>query len=171
MNEKVILDACCGGRHWWFDKNQKNTIYMDIREVEKGYIELQPNWSVKPDLIGDYTNMPFDDESFHLIAWDIPHILKQNEGIMCKKYGYLGKNWFNNCKKGFDEIMRVLKPYGTMVLKFNDLNIKINDLLDCFSLKPLFGTVTKKGANNTYFFVFMKLQEENNQTKILEWVK
>ena len=35
MDEKFILDVCCGGRMMWFDKDNKNTLYCDIREVEK----------------------------------------------------------------------------------------------------------------------------------------
>ena len=30
----TILDACCGGRMFWYDKNREDTIYMDIREVD-----------------------------------------------------------------------------------------------------------------------------------------
>ena len=30
MDEKFILDVCCGGRMMWFDKNNKDTLYCDI---------------------------------------------------------------------------------------------------------------------------------------------
>ena len=29
---KKILDVCCGGRSFWYDKKNENTIYMDIRK-------------------------------------------------------------------------------------------------------------------------------------------
>ena len=29
MDEKYILDVCCGGRLMWFDKDNKNTIFCD----------------------------------------------------------------------------------------------------------------------------------------------
>ena len=27
-----ILDACCGSKMFWFDKNNQDTTYMDIRK-------------------------------------------------------------------------------------------------------------------------------------------
>ncbi len=68
MNESLILDACCGGRQFWFNKNHPHTLYMDIRSVEPGSISLQPNWCIEPDIIGDYRDMIFDDASFKLIV-------------------------------------------------------------------------------------------------------
>ena len=33
--DKFILDVCCGGKAFWFNKNHPNTIYQDIRTEEK----------------------------------------------------------------------------------------------------------------------------------------
>ena len=158
-NDKYILDACCGGRQWWFEKEHKNTIFMDIREVEPGAIELQPNFKIKPDIIGDYRKMPFNDNTFNLIAWDIPHILKPNNGLISIKYGWLSENWKEDTIRGFNEIMRVLKPRGVLIFKYADINIKVREMIDLFPIKPLFGTRTKKGVNNTYFITYMKPDE------------
>ena len=164
--DKFILDACCGGRHIWFDKDNKKSIFMDIREVNKGEIELQPNWCVKPDVIGDYTDMPFEDNTFKLIVWDIPHKIKNyKKSIISKKYGYLGEDWQNNTKKGFNECMRILDNYGVLEFKFADIDIPIKEILGLFPIKPLFGTVTKKGVNNTYWFCFMNIPDD---TKVPE---
>lgn len=35
MDNKKILDACCGSRMFWFNKENKNTVYMDNRTEEK----------------------------------------------------------------------------------------------------------------------------------------
>lgn len=32
MSEIKILDACCGSRLFWFDKNEQHTTFMDIRQ-------------------------------------------------------------------------------------------------------------------------------------------
>ena len=42
----------------------------------------------------------------------------------------------------------------------HDINFakEVNEILKLFHTKPLFGTVTKKGVNNTYFFTFMKIE-------------
>lgn len=29
-----ILDVCCGSKMFWFDKNNKNVVFMDIRELD-----------------------------------------------------------------------------------------------------------------------------------------
>ena len=34
MEEKFILDACCGGRQFWFDKEHKNVLYVDKRVMK-----------------------------------------------------------------------------------------------------------------------------------------
>jgi len=158
MDDKFILDACCGGKHFWFDKNNENTLYMDIRSVETGTIELQPNWCVKPDIIGDYRDIDFKDKSFKLIVWDIPHKLKPDKGLITMKYGSLGENWKDDTTRGFNNLWRILDLHGVLIFKYADLQIKVSEMLKLFPVKPLFGTVTKKGVNNTYWFCFMKVK-------------
>lgn len=164
--EKFILDACCGGRQMWFQKKQKNTIFLDIREVEKGSIKLQPNFCIKPDVIGDYRKLSFPDKSFKLVVWDIPHIMgKKINGIIQTKYGYLDKdNYREDLKKGFDEIWRILDDYGVLEFKYADINLPIKDILSLFPQQPLFGTVTKKGVNNTFWVCFMKIPITETET-------
>ena len=29
--QKIILDVCCGGRMFWFDKKNPNALYLDNR--------------------------------------------------------------------------------------------------------------------------------------------
>ncbi len=159
-DDKFILDACCGGRHMWRDKNNKNTVYMDIRQVEKGTIELQPNWSVQPDVIGDYRDMPFDDEAFRYVIWDIPHKIKHDNGIITMKYGYLGESWQHDLTVAFVEIMRVLKPQGMLIFKFNDLAIPFNEIRKCFPMQEIGFTPTKKGVNTTAFWCYIKPSKE-----------
>tara|TARA_R110002110_G_scaffold239695_2_gene455698 strand:- start:34 stop:507 length:474 start_codon:yes stop_codon:yes gene_type:complete len=157
MDDKYILDVCCGGRMMWFDKENKNTLFCDIRECEKGSIEYCPNWSCKPDIICDYKDLPFDDNSFKLIVWDIPHIIKDSGGIINQKYGSLGENWQEDTKNAFNEIWRVLDHNGTLIFKYSDLNIKLSDMLKLFPINPLFGTRSKKAVNCTYWICFFKI--------------
>ena len=157
--DKIIIEACCGGRHKKIQKNNPNTVFMDIRAVERGTISLQPNWCVEPDIVSSYTNMPFEDNSFNLINWDIPHKLGKDKGIITMKYGHLDpENWKETTAQGFIECMRVLKKYGVLIFKFNDVSISFKEVLDLFPIRPLFGTPTKKGVNNTAFFVFMTME-------------
>ncbi len=73
-----ILDACCGSRMFWFDKQNPNVIFMDIR---KQYEELNSGHvvDINPNVIGDFRDMPFEDESFYHVVFDPPHLLKAGE--------------------------------------------------------------------------------------------
>jgi len=156
MKDKFILDACCGGKHFWFDKNNPDVLFMDIRKEPKGFIPEQLGFEINPDIIGDFRKTYFKDNQFKHIVLDIPHKIKKDKGLITKKYGYLGEDWKEDLTKGFNEMWRVLDNYGTLCLKFNDLNIPIKKLLSLFPVKALYGTITKKGVNQTYWFVFIK---------------
>lgn len=72
MNEVKILDACCGSRMFWFDKNETHTTFMDIRQETFTIHGKKVN--VNPNVIGDFRNMPFEDNSFNLVVFDPPHL-------------------------------------------------------------------------------------------------
>ena len=162
--DKLILDACCGGKHFWFDKNNPLTLFMDKRKVDKGAIPQQPNWECNPDIIGesksgDKSAPDFKDNQFKLIVWDIPHKLKPDKGLITMKYGSLGETWKEDTTQGFNELWRILDNHGILVFKYADLDIAVKEMLSLFPVDPLFGTKTKKGVNNTYWFCFMKAVE------------
>lgn len=162
MNNKFILDACCGGRMFWFNKKHPNTLYVDIRKTSKGYISTHPNFQVNPDKIVDFRNMPFQDNSFKLIVFDPPHLKSLfKTSWMAKKYGVLDKdNWKGDLTKGFNECWRVLDDYGTLILKWSveteARSISIKELLKLFPEDPLFGH-TSGLKSNTKWFCFMKI--------------
>ena len=49
---KKILDACCGSKMFWFQKDREDTVYMDIREYEDILCDGR-KLEIKPDVIGD----------------------------------------------------------------------------------------------------------------------
>ena len=67
-----ILDACCGSKLFWFDKENSFTTYMDIRE--ENYEICGKKINVKPDVVADFRNMPFDDSTYDLVVFDPPHL-------------------------------------------------------------------------------------------------
>lgn len=149
---KKILDVCCGSRMFWFDKKNKDTIYMDNRELEDILCDGR-KLEVKPDIVADFRNIPFHDNSFHLVVFDPPHLIKIGEtSYMAKKYGKLTDNWKEDIKQGFNECMRVLKPNGTLIFKWNEQQIKLNEILNSIDYKPLFGNRRDK----THWLCFMK---------------
>jgi ubiquinone/menaquinone biosynthesis C-methylase UbiE len=151
-----ILDACCGGRMMWFDKENKDTTYMDIESRPKGCIKQQKNFSVNPDIIGDFRDMPFKDNTFDMVVFDPPHSFVSKDSIIGKKYGTLNKeSWKDDINKGFNECMRVLKNDGILILKWSEPTIKVSELLKLLNKKPLFGHTTGK-SGNTKWMTFKK---------------
>lgn len=158
--EKFILDACCGGRMFWFNKKHPNTLYCDLRKEKKGFIKSIPNFEVNPDEIVDFRNMPFDDKSFKLVIFDPPHIKRLGpNGIFARKYGKLESDWREYIKKGFDECWRVLEDYGVLIFKWSEYEIKTKEVLKIIKKEPLIGHPTSRGG--THWFTFMKIPEND----------
>ncbi len=166
MKDKFILDACCGGKHFWLNKKHPNTIYIDIRKEKKGYIKERLRWECKPDMIADFRNLPFKDKTFKLIVWDPPHLkgLKKS-GYMTKKYGILNpQTWKNDLSKGFRELWRCLDDYGVLTFKFNNFSFPFKKVLSLFPIKALYGTTTiQKEKSETRWFTFIKIPKEELQ--------
>lgn len=155
---KYILDACCGSRMFWFDKSNKHTVFMDNRTLEDTLCDGR-KLSVNPDVIGDFRNIPFDDNTFKLVVFDPPHLIHAGENSwLAKKYGVLDINtWKKDIKQGFQECMRVLEDCGVLIFKWNDEQIKFGEILKAIDYKPLFGD--KRGK--TRWTVFMKEKEND----------
>lgn len=152
---KVILDACCGSRMFWFNKNHPNTVYMDNRQESHVLCDGR-ELHINPDIVGDFTNMPFKDESFKLVVFDPPHLINLgNNSWMAKKYGKLLPTWETDLKAGFDECMRVLEPNGVLIFKWNENQIKLSKILEIIPYNPLFGHTSGR-ANQTFWVTFMK---------------
>jgi len=156
MDKKIILDACCGSRMFWFDKENPNVMFTDIRSEEITACDGR-TVTVRPDLIADFRNLPFENDSYKLVVFDPPHdMYAGRKSFTSQKYGNLDKdNWRTDLKQGFDECMRVLEPNGILIFKWNELRVKVNELLIVFDYQPLFGHKSGK-ANKTHWICFMK---------------
>ena len=87
-----ILDACCGSRMFWFDKENPDVTFMDCRQY---YEELPTGHviNVNPDVVADFRDMPFEDNEFDLVVFDPPHLIHAGENSwLAKKYGKLDGN-------------------------------------------------------------------------------
>jgi hypothetical protein len=161
VDNKIILDACCGARMFWFNKHHPNALYIDLRDEDHGFTQAHKFREVKPDMIMDFRDLKFPDKKFKLVVWDPPHRSDFTENsLMAKNYGILDKeNWREDLKKGFDECMRVLDDYGILVFKWNEKQIKVKLLIEIFGQEPLFGHPTRSPAT-THWFCFMKMPED-----------
>lgn len=150
---KYILDACCGSKMFYFNKENKNVMFMDNRQMSEILCDGR-RLEIKPDVVADFRHMPFDDNSFKVVVFDPPHLIKVGENSwLAKKYGKLSKeSWRNDIKQGVNECMRVLDIYGVLIFKWNEEQIKLKEILNVINYKPLFGNKRAK----THWLVFVK---------------
>lgn len=155
MSCKRVLDPCCGGRMFWFNKNNPDTIFCDIRSDEYHLCDGR-KFSVKPDIICNFTDLPFPDNYFYHVVFDPPHMISLGENsYMAKKYGVLGDGWEEIIHDGFCECMRVLKPNGTLIFKWSETEIPVQKIIDVIGFYPLYGH--KSGKNQkTHWMAFIK---------------
>lgn len=161
--KKNILDACCGSRMMWFDKNDDRALFGDQRretivvtDNSKGNKSGTRTLKIDPDTIMDFRDMPFEDGTFKLVAFDPPHLVTAGpRSWLAAKYGKLKSDWREDIRKGFSECFRVLEIGGILVFKWNESQVKLKQILDLTDQKPLFGQVSgSKGM--THWIVFMK---------------
>lgn len=169
MNKK-ILDVACGGKMFYFDKNDPRVLFCDIRS---GVFEFPTNRKIeiKPDIICNFANLPFKSNSFQIIVFDPPHLIRNTgnsitraqygclkdvpTGFQHIKYGWLYKDWPEMLKKGFKECFRVLKSGGILIFKWNETDIKVNEILNLTPYQPILGHRSGK-ASKTHWILFMK---------------
>ena len=163
-----ILDATCGMRSIWFEKNHPFVTYLDIRNGDYIYQDKKKKhkpkiYHIKPDVVADWTKkIPFEDNYFDMVVFDPPHVVCNiASGDMIIRYGHLTKNnWEYVLKKGVIELFRVLKTNGVFILKFAEtknlgFKIPLKNVISFFPYPPLFGTRTGN-SNNNHWIVFLK---------------
>ena len=139
----------------WFDKGNPDALFMDCRSEETTLCDGRM-LEIKPDVVGDFRKMPFPDNAFYIVLFDPPHLNKLGESSwMAKKYGRLLPSWKDDIRQGFEECMRVLKPNGTLIFKWNEEQIKVRQILDIIPYNPLFGHPTGR-SGKTIWMCFMK---------------
>lgn len=162
-----ILDACCGGRYWWWNKDHPLAVYLDHRIEPPGSCARRPNWEIKPDVLGDFRVLPFDSEEFRLVLFDPPHIVREKpSGNVALNYGALQKDTEQeDLRRGFEECWRVLAPGGTLVFKWAG---DLRRVQPHFPDEPIVGTRTlRRGSGlGTRWFVFYKALDERTHDEI-----
>jgi hypothetical protein len=156
---KAVLDPCCGSRMFWFDKNNPNAVFGDIRDENHILCDGRA-LHINPDVQMDFCNIPFNDKTFKLVVFDPPHLKTLgNTSWLAKKYGKLKESWKEDIKQGFSECFRVLDDYGVLVFKWNESEIKTSEVLKLLSVQPLFGHTTGR-QSKTMWMCFMKLPND-----------
>ena len=158
---KTILDVCCGGRCFWFDKNNPAAVYVDRRiehvkmkhkKEKDGFLHLD----IRPDIQADFTCLPFRDGAFELVVFDPPHLFDRgNNSWLMKRYGRLPDDWEFMISEGFFECFRVLSDSGVLIFKWSKTDVPISRVINLTKLKPIFGHKSGK-QNNTHWVCFKK---------------
>lgn len=156
--KKLILDACCGGKMFWFDQSNPLAIFADIRSGKETFTDRGSirTLEVSPDVVHDFTAMPFIDGQFKLVIFDPPHLIRGGDkSWLVKKYGRLQKDWREQLKRGFSECFRVLENDGILIFKWNETQVPVSDILALTEYLPVVGHKSGKRAN-THWLVFIK---------------
>lgn len=80
---KPILDAACGSRMLYFDKNDDRVHFNDLSTEEKELCDGR-KLVVSPETNWDFTQLPVPDESFYMVVFDPPHLLHAGDDSWLK---------------------------------------------------------------------------------------
>ena len=163
LNPHIVLalDVCCGPRSMWFDKKDSRAVFVDNREEEhekpRKCRQNVTRIQIKPDILADFTALPFAAETFWHVVMDPPHYTekKAGKGHILKHYGCLFPGWKEMLTEGFQECFRVLKPGGTFIFKWCEHEIPLREILALTPHKPLYGHRTGS-RQKTHWVAFCK---------------
>jgi 23S rRNA G2069 N7-methylase RlmK/C1962 C5-methylase RlmI len=150
----------------WRNHHHPGVIFGDLRretitvtDRSHGNENGQRVLRIEPDVMLDFRALPYPDETFRLVAFDPPHLVRAGKkSYLAAKYGKLSGNWRDDLRQGFIECFRVLKDEGILVFKWNETQVKIGEVLALTEIPPLFGHLSgRKGL--THWIVFMKTGE------------
>ncbi|MGE9267446.1 MAG: SAM-dependent methyltransferase [Verrucomicrobiales bacterium] len=156
-----VLDACCGSRMFWFNKKDDRALFFDQRKERHTLKDASSKGGsrelvIAPDIIGDFTDLPFSDSLFSLVIFDPPHLQRNGStGWMGKKYGTLKDGWPEMLREGFAECFRVLKPEGVLIFKWCSTEIPLSKILELTPERPLIGHKSGK-QQRTHWVTFLK---------------
>lgn len=150
-----VLDACCGSRMFWFDRDNPLAVFVDKRKESHVLCDGRA-LNIAPDVVADFTDLPFENDSFYLVVFDPPHMTSLGgNSWLAKKYGRLLGDWELEIEEGFRECWRVLRTNGTLVFKWNSTDVPLDRVLKLAPARPLFGHTTGRRAK-THWLCFFK---------------
>lgn len=161
-----VLDACCGSRMFWFDRKDPRAVFVDKRREAHTLRDMSSAGGsrelvIDPDIVADFTALPFRDNSFAVVIFDPPHFARNGrKGWMAKKYGTLEGDWRAELRKGFAECFRVLKPEGTLIFKWNEDEVPVAQIMALTPERPLIGNRCGK-TSKSHWLVYLKPNDQS----------
>lgn len=158
--QKRVLDPCSGSRMFYFDKQNPDVVFGDIRQEEHTLCDGR-HLEINPDVQLDFRKLPFADGTFKVVVFDPPHLVNAGkQSWLALKYGRLpSETWQADIKAGFAECFRVLANDGVLIFKWNEDQIKVSEILALTEQKPLVGHRSGKSMK-THWICFIKTVEE-----------
>jgi len=165
---KLILDACCAGRMFWFNKQHPDALCIDKRErqdITTGSGKNQRERHIIPDVVMDFRKMDLPNNHFKLVVFDPPHLFVGEKSFTATAYGALNRDtWEEDIRAGFSECFRVLQADGILIFKWNEHDVPLKSVLALTEYTPLFGHPSGK-AMKTHWVTFMKSDTNLNPHK------
>ena len=163
-----ILDATCGSRGIWYQKNHPFVTFMDERNgvfstvLSKNLkFKNRRRYKINPDIISEWKDAPFPDNYFDMVIFDPPHMIIERgkkPPNMSVPYGILYKdNYKRVLKDGMAKLFDILKPEGIFILKWCENSAPVDEIIKLAPYPPLFGSNTKsKGHTQNFWILFLK---------------
>ena len=156
MSVPLVLDPASGSRMFYFDKADQRVLFGDIRSEQHVLCDGRA-LDVNPDALMDFRDLPFDDNTFSVVIFDPPHLVRAGpQSWQAAKYGRLDRDtWRDDLRAGFAECFRVLRPEGVLIFKWNETQIPVSQILALTDQKPLVGHRVGKQMK-THWITFIK---------------
>lgn len=156
MSAPAVLDPASGSRMFYFDKHDDRVLFGDIRSEQHVLCDGR-TLTINPDVIVDYRDLPFEDNTFAVVILDPPHLVRAGpRSWQAAKYGKLhADTWEEDIRAAFKECFRVLRIDGVLIFKWNEHQIPVNKILSLTTAKPLIGHRSGK-ASKTHWITFLK---------------
>lgn len=175
-----ILDATCGFKGIWYQKNHPFVTFMDKRKGNFRFSDTNDYklskdrcYKINPSVVSEWKDAPFPNNHFDMVIFDPPHLIvdrNKKKQAMVQAYGFLYKdNWQQELKQGIKKLFDVLKPEGIFVLKWCENGAKVEEVLKLCPYTPLFGSNTKsKGHTQNFWILFIKYNVNKDLTNFKE---
>ena len=156
MSAPRVLDPASGSRMFYFDRDDERVLFGDIRSEQHVLCDGRA-LNINPDALVDFRSLPFADESFRVVVFDPPHLVKAGpKSWQAAKYGRLASDtWREDLTAGFAECFRVLAPNGVLIFKWAEVQIPIGQILALTPERPLVGHRSGK-RSGTHWITFLK---------------
>lgn len=156
LSTAIVLDPASGSRMFYFDRHDDRVLFGDIRSEQHVLCDGRA-LDISPDAMTDFRSLPFADESFRVVVFDPPHLVKAGpKSWQAAKYGRLSRDtWREDLRSGFAECFRVLKPEGVLIFKWAETQIPVSQILALTDQRPLVGHRSGK-RSGTHWMTFLK---------------